>query len=95
MLESLELQELARAVFAKQLPDVELEDLSAEAFIGSEGYEMLRVKLLFEPQEVEAITGDDALSLLLALNDALQGAGEGRFASIEYATTDDLPFDEE
>ena len=56
---------------------------------------MLRVKLLFDPQEVEAITGDDALSLLLALNDALQNAGEERFASIEYATTDDLPYDEE
>lgn len=95
MLESPELHKLARQVFAKQLPGVALEDLSTEGFIGSEGDEMLRVKLLFDPQEVEAITGDDALSLLLALNDALQGAGEQRFASIEYATTDDLPFDEE
>ncbi len=95
MIESIELQRLAREVFAKQLPDVELENLSAEAFVGSEGDEMLRVKLLFDPQEVEAITGDNALSLLLALNDALQNAGEERFASIEYATTDDLPYDEE
>jgi hypothetical protein len=95
MLESNALQKLAREVFAAQLPDVALEDLSAAAFVGSDGDEKVRVTLLFDPQEVGAITGDKALDLLLALNDALQGAGEERFASIEYATTDDLPSDEE
>jgi hypothetical protein len=95
MLEPLELQKLAREVFSKQLPEVELEDLSTEAFVGSDGDEKLRVTLLFDPEAFEAITGDGALNLLLAMNDALQGAGEDRFASIEYATTDDQPVDEE
>ena len=95
MLESQELQKLAREVFERQLPDVVLENLSAGSFVGSDGDEKVKVVLLFDPQAFEAITGDNALSLLLALNDALQGAGEERFASIEYATTDDQPVDED
>lgn len=95
MLESSELQKLARSVFAEQLPEVTLEDLSAEAFVGSDGDEKVRVTLTFDPKAFEAITGEGALNLLLAINDALQDAGEHRFASIEYATTDDLPVDEE
>ena len=95
MLEPFELQKLAREVFARQLPEVALTDLTAEPFFGSDGDEKVRVTLLFDPQVVEAITGESALTLLLAMNDAMQIAGEERFASIEYATTDDVPVDED
>lgn len=95
MLETSDLQKLARRVFAQQMPKVRLEDLRAEPFIGSEGDDKLKITLLFTPEEVGAVTGDNALKLLLAMNDALQLKGEERFASIEYATTDDVPFDED
>lgn len=95
MLEALELQKLAREVFAKQLPEVALTDLTTEPFVGGDGDEKVRVTLLFDPQAFEAITGESALTLLLAMNDAMQVAGEQRFASIEYATTDDVPVDED
>ncbi|MEO7739715.1 MAG: hypothetical protein ABIS10_10550 [Novosphingobium sp.] len=77
------------------MPSVELESVQTEGFTSSEGEDALRITLVLTPETVEAITGDDALKLLLEINDSLRREGDERFAIVEYTTADDVPVDED
>lgn len=90
MLESPQLQKLAREIVGKRMPKVELEDVFTVPITDSEGEAALRITLVLTPESVGAITGEDALKLLVALKDELYRQGEERFAIVEYATSDDL-----
>lgn len=95
MLESVELQKLARDVARKNLPTVELEDVQAEAIVSSDGEDALRITLVFSPDSTGAISGDASIAILMAIHDALLALGDQRYPIIEYATSDDVPVEED
>lgn len=95
MLEMPQLQELAKKLAGKRMPLVQIEDVIASPMTDSEGEAALRITFVLTPETADAITGGDALKLLVELKDALQREGEERFAIIEYATPDDLEEHEE
>lgn len=90
MLEDLQLQKLARDIVRKSLPAINLEDVVTVPMTDSEGEAALRITLVLTPESAEAMTGKDALKLLVELKDAFFREGEERFALVEYATHDDL-----
>ncbi|MBA4161328.1 MAG: hypothetical protein C0515_04460 [Novosphingobium sp.] len=95
MLETLKLQELARRIFAKRLPSIQLDEVQAAQFTGSDGEPALRIKLVLTPESADAISGEDALKLLAAIRDELVQIGDERLPILEYATADDLPTEED
>ena len=95
MLETPELQKLARKIMGKRLPEVHLDDGLTEPFTSSDGEDALRITFVLTPESVGAISGEESLKLLVAIKDALWGMGEERFAIVEYATADDVPFEED
>lgn len=90
MLEAFELQNLAKTIVRKRLPSVQLDDVQTESMTGSDGEAVLRITLILTPASVDAISGDDALKLLVDIRDGLSREGEERFPIVEYATADDL-----
>jgi hypothetical protein len=90
MLEALELQELARRIVHNRVPSVHLDDVLTENFTSSDGEDALRITLVLTPESVDAISGEDALKLLVDIRNGLVGAGEERFPIVEYATPEDL-----
>lgn len=95
MLETLQLQKLAREIVGKRMPKVQLDDVVAVPFTDEEGESALRITLVISPETVDAITGKDALKLLVDIKDALFRKGEERFAFLEYTTADDVPTDDD
>ena len=95
MLESIELQKLARDVARKNLPAVELEDVQAEAIVSSDGEDALLITLVFSPEATGAVSGDASIALLMAIQDALLALGDKRYPIISYATSDDVPVEED
>jgi hypothetical protein len=54
------------------------------------GAEAWRVLIVLTPDAVSRISGDAALENLVALQKGVQGAGDDRFAIVEYATEEEL-----
>ncbi len=77
------------------MPSVRLDDVVTENTTSSDGEDALRITLVLTPETVDAITGDDALKLLVDINDSLRREGDVRFAIVEYATADDVPVEED
>lgn len=94
MLEALELQKIARAIISKRLPTVALDDIVAENTTSSDGENALRITLVLAAESVDAISGDDALKLLVDIRDGLVREGEERQPIVEYTTVDDVPDEE-
>lgn len=74
----------------KRLPSLHLDDVVTEAMTSSDGDAALRITLVLTPESVDAISGDDALKLLVAIRDGLLREGDDRLPIVEYATADDL-----
>ena len=91
MLEALELQALAKSIVRKSTPAIELEDVVTEDVTSSEGEDALRITLILSPSSADAISGEDALKLLVDIREALNRGGEDRLPIVEYATADDVP----
>ena len=90
MLETNQLKDLARRIVDKRLPSVQLDNVLTENITNSEGAPALLITLVLTPETVNAITGDEALRLLVNIHDELIREGEERFPIVEYATVDDL-----
>jgi hypothetical protein len=95
MLNEPTLQNLARSIVNKRVPSVHLDSVVTENTTRSDGEAGLRITLVLTPETVDAITGEDALKLLVEINDSLQREGDERFAIVEYATADDVPIEED
>ncbi len=95
MLEALELQKLAKEVFHKRLPSIHLNDVLTQPITDSDGEAALRITLVLTPESSGAISGQDGLKLLVAIREALSRKGEDRFPIVEYATADDVPYEED
>jgi hypothetical protein len=90
MLEAFRLQDIAKTIVGKNLPSVTLDEVLTENAWTSDGEGALRITLVLTPESVEAISGADALKLLVDIRDGLEREGEERFPIVEYATPDDL-----
>jgi hypothetical protein len=95
MLQTLELEKLARKLVKTRMKEVRLDDVVAENITSSTGEAALRITLIITQETADAITGEDALKLLVEINDSLQREGDERLAIIEYATADDVPIEED
>jgi hypothetical protein len=95
MLNAPALQKLARNIVGKRMPSVQLDNVVAEDVTSSDGEAALRITLVLTPETVDTITGEDALKLLVDINDGLRREGDERFAIVEYATADDVPIEED
>lgn len=90
MLNEPTLQNLARSIVLKRLPSVHLDNVLTEPMTSSDGDAALRITLILTPESADAISGEDALTLLVAIRDGLVREGEERLPIVEYATADDL-----
>ena len=90
MLEDFRINELAREVARAQAANANPERVFTRPTTDSLGNDALRITLVLPPSSVRALTGDEALDLLVALQRRLQEAGEERLTLIEYATEADL-----
>ena len=90
MLDTVKIAELAAAA-ARQW--IAVERVVVEPTVDSQGEEALRVTLVLDPQKVERVTGDQALDVLVDINEALQAAGDERRPIIFYATEQELRAD--
>jgi len=95
MLEAVELQKLAKTIVERRLPSIHLDEVLTEPITDSDGEAALRITLVLTPESAGAISGDEGLKLLVAIRDALFRKGEERFPIVEYATADDVPYEEE
>jgi hypothetical protein len=95
MLNVPELQKLARKLVKERMPSVSLDNVFAENMTSSGGDPSLRITLVLTPETADAITGEDALKLLVDINDGLQREGDERFAIVEYTTADDFYDDDD
>ncbi len=90
MLDTSRIIELAEQAARKWIA---VERVLVEPTVDSQGEEALRVTLVLDPQAVERVTGDQALDVLVDINEALQNAGEERLPIIFYATEEELRAD--
>lgn len=88
----LDLKKIDRIVVAvaKRNMRGEVVRVMSEPTSDSRGEDALRVTIVIKPGAADRITGDAALDTLVGIQDALQDAGEERFAIIEYATEQEL-----
>jgi len=87
MLDIPRIKELAAAAARKWIA---VERVLVEPTVDSRGEEALRVTLVLDPQVVEQVTGDQALDVLVDINEALQVEGDERLPIIFYATEEEL-----
>ncbi len=95
MMEALELQNLAKKIVRKRMPSVHLDAVLTENTTSSNGESALRITLVLTPESVDAISGEDALKLLVDIRHGLEREGDDRFPIVEYATADDLDGEED
>lgn len=89
MLDSQAITQIARKVASAQVA-AGLERVVTEPATDSEGNEALRITLVLKPDAAKKLTGDEALDLLVAIQQKLRAAGEERFPIVEYATEQEL-----
>lgn len=73
-----------------RLPDSGLERVIAEPSTDSDGNEASRITVVLKPEAARDWTGDQALDLLVAIQETLTGEGEERLPIVHYATETDL-----
>jgi protein-disulfide isomerase-like protein with CxxC motif len=85
--------EVAAEVVGKRLPQARVESVNAEPTTDSEGNTAVRITIVLAPDTARSLTGDDALDLLVAIQQALQAAGEDRLPIVQYTTSQELALD--
>jgi hypothetical protein len=90
MLDSRRVSEFTERAFRKHVPQADLERVVAEPATDSEGNEALRITLVLKPDSAGELTGDQALDLLVAIQQTLRAEGEERFPIVQYATEQEL-----
>jgi len=73
-----------------RVAEANLERIVTEPATDSEGKEALRIILVLKPGAAKILTGDQALDLLVGIQQKLQAEGEERFPIVEYATEQEL-----
>jgi hypothetical protein len=90
MLDAQKITRIARDVARTQVAGASLKRIMTEPATDSEGKEALRIILVLKPQAARKLTGDQALDLLVGIQQKLEASGEERFPIVEYATEREL-----
>ena len=93
MLDESRIAEVTADIAGSKLSDVHLRRVLSEEITDSQGEDALRITLVFDPDEMRRITGEEALDFLVAIQEKLSSEGEERFSMIEYATEQELAAD--
>lgn len=94
MLDDLRITEVTRDVVQNQVAVPGLERVLTRPVIDSDGNDALRITLVWNPEAAEKLTGDNAVDLLVGIQERLEEEGEERFAIIEHATEEELATDD-
>ena len=90
MLSEPKLQEIVKNAAGKELSGFQLGRVLTQPMLDSEGNEALRIVLVLTPEDVNSISGEEALKLLVDIHNGLMREGDERFPIVEYATEADL-----
>ncbi len=92
MLSLPQIDAVAADVAAASLPSGALIRAESRLYDGMDG-DQLRVMVVVRDSEFPHITGQHALKLIWQLQQRLQADGEDRFATVEFATDEELAAD--
>lgn len=90
MLDGQKISEIAGKVARTWLAEANLERVFTEPATDSEGNDALRITLVLKPEVARKLTGDQALDVLVGIQQGLQAQGEERFPIVEYVTEREL-----
>lgn len=90
MIEATDVARVTEEVARKNLGTSYVVRVSAEPMVDWTGAEAWRVLIVLAPDAVSHISGDAALDNLVGVQEAVQKAGDDRFAFVEYATEEEL-----
>jgi hypothetical protein len=90
MLTNERIRRIAADIADGRLPPRPVVRVTSAPDIGTDGEYTLRVLVVLRAASPADVTGDQAATLLSDLQDRLRADGETRFASIEYATDEEL-----
>jgi hypothetical protein len=90
MLNEKQLQERVMAVFHSQLPEGYVERVIISDAIDNAGTDALLITFVLTPEGVAALTGDQAIDLLVDIQRDFESRGDQRFPIVGYATQAEL-----
>ena len=90
MLELTAVDQVVRKAASAGLKGVRVSRVFSEATTDSYGDEALRVVVVFEDGADKKLTGEDALGMLVRIQNDLRRSGEDRLPIVEVATEEEL-----
>lgn len=90
MLHDTRISQIASEAALVSVADADLERVLTEPTLDSDGREAVRITLVLTPKAVKSLTGDEALDILVKIQQSLFREGEERFPIVEYATETEL-----
>jgi hypothetical protein len=84
------ISEIADEVAAEKLDGANVEAVSSESALDSEGRDAVRITIILKPGTAAKLEGDAILDTLVRIQQQLRKAGEDRLAIVEYATKEEL-----
>lgn len=90
MLDAGRINEISERAVRAHVGKSDLERILTQPATDSEGNAALRITLVLKQAAVQAFTGEEALNLLVEIQQSLHAAGEERFPIVEYATEEEL-----
>ena len=90
MLHDTRISEIALEAARRGGANAGLERVMTEPTLDSEGKDAVRITLVLTPDAVQSLTGDEALDILVSIQQSLSREGEERFPIGEYATEGEL-----
>jgi hypothetical protein len=94
MLGKEKIEDIAATAARMSLPPGAFERVIVEPAIDSLGNDALRITIVLQADSVRKISGESALNLSLKLNDAMEDEGDVRLPIVEYATEEELIYDD-
>jgi hypothetical protein len=90
MLDFATIAKIAAKTARSKVIDAGFERAMVAPAIDSDGNDALRITLVLKPEAVKALSGDDAIGLLVEFRRELDRQHEQRFPILEYATEAEL-----
>lgn len=90
MLHDTRIREIALHAAQLGIANNGIEKVLTEPATDSDGNDALRITLVLTPAAVQSLTGDNALDILVNIQQSLSREGEERFPIVEYATETEL-----
>lgn len=90
MIAQAKVRQIAGDVAKANLSRSNVETVESEDAVDSEGRDALRITIVVKPGTAEKFDGEKLLDTLVQIQERLRREGEERFATVEYATKEEL-----